>query len=46
MGMTKQDILNETYGLFIDMLTCFGIYNGTLKEKKQKLSFAQIMELR
>lgn len=34
--MAKQEILLTMYGEMIDMISCFAIYNGTVKEKPQK----------
>lgn len=48
MGMTRQEILNEKYGVFVDMISCLAVYNGTAvqKKKKKKMGFDEALSLR
>lgn len=34
--MEKREILITRYGEMLDMITCFAIYNGSVKEKPHK----------
>lgn len=47
MGMTRQEILNEKYGVFVDMISCLAVYNGTaIQKKKKKMGFDEALSLR
>lgn len=48
MGMSRNEILNTRFGLFIDMMSCLGVFNGNSKLKKVRkvMSFEEAIELR
>ena len=43
--MTRQETLNTRYGEFMELISCYAIYNGAAKEKK-KISFDDALLLR
>lgn len=48
LGMRRDEILNCRYGLFIDLMNCRSVVNGTanLKNQKKKMLFEDAIELR
>lgn len=46
--MTEQEVLNTRYGEMLDMISCFAIYKGSarLKKQKKKMTFEDAIELR
>lgn len=46
MGMSRKEILHTQQGQMLDILSCSGIYNGSLQEKEKKLTYDEIMALR
>ena len=47
MGMARQDILNEVFGSFIDLISCLAVFNGNAVQKDRKnWSFEEAIELR
>lgn len=45
--MSRQEILNELYGTYIDMISCLTVYNGNVKEKtKRAYTFDEAINLR
>ena len=48
LGMRREEILNCLYGLFIDLMSCQAVVDGTskLKKQKKKMSFEEAIELR
>lgn len=48
LGMSRIEILNTRFGLFIDMLSCLKVFNGDaiLKKKPKVMSFEEAIELR
>jgi hypothetical protein len=46
IGMSKAEILVTTVGEMSDMIACHAIENGLAKEKKQKMTFDEMLSLR
>ena len=46
MNIPREEVLVTRYGEMLDMVTCFSIYKGSAKPKKDKMTFAEAMELR
>ena len=46
MNMSREETMNTRYGEYMDLLSCWAVYNGNAKVKQKKLSFFEIMELR
>lgn len=44
--MSRREILHTRRGEMLDILACNAIYNGSLQEKKKKLTYDEIMDLR
>lgn len=45
--MSREEILNTRFGLFLDLISCLGVFNGgsKLKKAKKKMSFEEAIEL-
>lgn len=45
--MSREEILNTRFGLFLDLISCLGVFNGgsKLKKTKKKMSFEEAIEL-
>lgn len=35
-GMSRTDVLNMPYGEMLDLIACYGVFNGAFKEKPKK----------
>ena len=50
MGMARRDVLSTRYGEFMDLMSCWAIFNGTATEKKtpqkKHISFEELLKLR
>lgn len=44
-GMSKQEIMNTTYGEMVDMISCLSIYEGGA-EQKVRMSYEDVMKMR
>lgn len=44
--MNRKEILHTRNGQMIDILSCNGIYNGSLQEKAKKMTYDEVMALR
>jgi len=44
--MNRREVVYTRFGEFMDLMSCYAIYNGDAKEKKKSLSFDEILALR
>ncbi len=46
MNMSREETMNTRWGEFLDLLSCWAIYNGNAEIKEKKLSFFEVLELK
>ena len=45
--MTREEVLNTRYGEMLDLIACYGVFNGAFKEKNKKVGrYEEAVKLR
>ncbi len=45
LNMTEKEVKSTSYGMMLDLISCFSIYNGFSEQGKKELTYEQIMEM-